>query len=376
MAEHAAITGPARSIRKYVHGNRSVISKRSKKRFLRYGLLLANAAVVLGAILIVVHNPSSQSVNRSVAKVDDDQAVNPLDTLSSADIAVTAARMANLPETLAIVNHADSVNAELNTPVGENSLVPKPQVLSSAIKTKYDIQSYTVQSGDDLGGLANKFGVTSDSIKWSNNLAGNTLKIGSVLLIPPINGIVHTVTGTDTPSLLARKYNANEQQIIVFNDAEVNGLQVGEKVVIPGGSITAPVYVAPAYYGPTSAVYGFNGYYYGFCTWYVANRRAELGRPLPSNLGDAWTWDDIAARVGITVNHSPASGAAVVTNSNRNPGHVAIVESVNDDGSVWISEMNSSGQRSPTDSTPAGGWGRVDYKLIPAASAGSYNYIH
>lgn len=331
------------------------------------------------AILIVVHNPSSQSVNRSVSKVNDEQAVNPLDTLSSADIAVAAARMTNLPETLAIVNHADSVNAELTAPVAENTIVSKPQVLSSPIKTKYDIQTHTVQAGDDLGSLANKYGITSDSIKWSNNLNSSTLRAGTTLLIPPITGIVHTVTGTDTPSLLARKYNANEQQIIVFNDAEVNGIQVGEKVVIPNGTVTAPiapVYVAPAYSGPTAAVYGFNGYYYGFCTWYVANRRAELGRPVPSNLGDAWTWDDIAGRVGMSVNHNPAVGAAIVTSSNRNPGHVAIVEIVNEDGSVWISEMNSSGQKSPTDSSRAGGWGRVDYKLIPADSAGSYNYIH
>jgi surface antigen len=72
----------------------------------------------------------------------------------------------------------------------------------------------------------------------------------------------------------------------------------------------------------------------------------------------------------------PAVGAAVVTKSNSRPGHVAIVEAVNADGSVWISEMNSSGQRSMTDSSRAGGWGKVDYKLISADQARSFSYIH
>jgi len=55
---------------------------------------------------------------------------------------------------------------------------------------------------------------------------------------------------------------------------------------------------------------------------------------------------------------------------------VAVVEVVNADGSIWISEMNSRGQVSMTDSRPAGGWGKVDWKLIGADQARSINYIH
>jgi len=77
----------------------------------------------------------------------------------------------------------------------------------------------------------------------------------------------------------------------------------------------------------------------------------------------------------LRVDHHPAVGAAVVT-SHRGAGHVAYVERVNDDGSIWVSEMNSHGQRSITDSTPAGGWNRVDFKLWPASSAAGFYYIH
>jgi surface antigen len=61
---------------------------------------------------------------------------------------------------------------------------------------------------------------------------------------------------------------------------------------------------------------------------------------------------------------------------NQGGNHVAVVEQLNDDGSYWISEMNSYGQRSMTDSTPTGGWGRIDYKIVPAGSASRYYYIY
>jgi surface antigen len=195
---------------------------------------------------------------------------------------------------------------------------------------------------------------------------------------------VYTVQNGDTPDSLAQKYRASKDQIIAYNDAEISGLTPGERIIIPNGQqpLTSTPSRSSGYgsglssAGNFSAVYGYNGYDRGFCTWYVANRRIEIGRPLPSNLGDAWTWDDRAAAAGIRVDNTPAVGAAVVTKTSSAPGHVAFVEAVNSDGSVWISEMNSHGQASMTDTSSAGGFGKVDYKLIPASQAHSYNYIH
>jgi surface antigen len=45
-------------------------------------------------------------------------------------------------------------------------------------------------------------------------------------------------------------------------------------------------------------------------------------------------------------------------------GHVAVVESVNSDGSITVSEMNYAG------------WGIVDHRTISAGQASGYNYIH
>ncbi|MDB5182466.1 MAG: putative domain containing protein [Candidatus Saccharibacteria bacterium] len=356
--------------------SRTVTVKRYRKRFIRYGLLVGNLAIVAVAAMLVLHNPSDKMPHSSAA-VADSQATNPLDTLSAADIAVTAARMTNLVETTAVTNQADSVAADLNTHVVDYAVVPKPQILPSVTKTKADIKDYTVQNGDSLGDLATKFGVTSDSIKWSNGLTSATLTPGNVLAIPPIDGIVYTVKTGDTAETLASKYSANKDQITVFNDAEVTGLKANDRIVVPGGSIAPPPPVTTTYYGGNygggvvTAIYSGNGYDYGWCTWYVSNRRAEIGRPVPNNLGNAYSWYVIAQRAGLPTGGSPEVGAVAV---NQGGNHVSVVEQVNDDGSFWISEMNASGQVSMTDSRGAGGWGRIDYRLVP--SVGSLKFIY
>jgi surface antigen len=210
-------------------------------------------------------------------------------------------------------------------------------------------------------------------LNWSNGLTSATLKPGTSLAIPPIDGIVYTVKAGDTADTLASKYSANKDQITAFNDAEVTGLKVNDRIVIPGGSIAPPPVTTSYYTGfaAATAVYGGNGYDYGWCTWYVSNRRAELGRPVPNNLGNAYSWYVIAQREGLPTGSAPQVGAVAV---NQGGNHVSVVEQLNDDGSFWISEMNASGQVSITDSRGAGGWGRIDFRLVP--SAGSLKFIY
>jgi len=354
----------------------------AQRRFVRYSLLALNV-LVLGSIGLFVlrgHTPGDAG-NSIAASIKSDTPSDPLDQLSTADIAVNLAQMTRLAETPAVTNQADSASTQLIVPA-QTTVIAKPQAVTTELKSSQDIITYVTKDGDTIASIAAQFGVTSESILWSNNISGNAVGVGSKLLIPPVTGIVYTVAAGDTPDSLAAKFRADRAQIIAYNDAELSGLKVGARIIIPNGQQVAAAPTRTSYVGTGasvagfSATYGYNGYDYGFCTWYVANRREQIGRPLPSNLGDAWTWDDRAAAAGIGVDHVPAVGAAIVTKSNSAPGHVAFVEAVNSDGSVWISEMNSSGQRSMTDSSSAGGWGRVDFKLIPADQARSYSYIH
>lgn len=363
----------------YSRVQRKLNRKATRRRLVRVSFVLLNAGLLIATVLFVFNANSAHTNSQGVlSSVSSQQSsASPLDQLSSADVAVTLARMASLPELTAVTNDAQSQAADLTQAPSNDVVVSKPQVVATAFASNKDIHNYIVQPGDTVSSIAAKFGITSDSVRWSNNISGEAVTAGKVLAIPPVSGIVYTVKSGDTPDNLATKYKADKAQIIAYNDAEISGLKVGEQIIIPNGQKPATVYSYASYYSGfawgSSAIYGYNGYDYGFCTWYVANRRTELGRPVPSNLGDARTWYTVASNAGLPTGTVPQNGAVMV---NQPGDHVAVVEEVNSDGSYWVSEMNSYGQVSISNPTPTGGWGRRDFKLEPADSASRFRFIY
>jgi surface antigen len=323
-----------------------------RRRVIRASLLLGNTAIVIVVGFFVLHNSGSGTSSASSILIGTGRAsaaANPLDQLSSADIALTVARMSSLPEATAINNQADSQAIELSMAQSSNNVVSKPQVVTTALKSQADIKSYKTVNGDTIATLAVKFGVTSDSIRWSNNLTGDTIAAGTTLTIPPVNGIVYAVKAGDTADTLATKFKASKDQIIAYNDAEIKGLRVGDKIIIPNATQVAPALTARAiaasnanassrtvsYPWGSSAIYGSNGYDFGYCTWYVANRIT-----VPTNWGNANTWASLAPLSGWTVSSTPRAGA-VGQSSAGAEGHVAYVEAVSDDGTmIKYSDMN------------------------------------
>jgi surface antigen len=345
--------------------------KAARKRAVRYGLVAANALILGIATAFILHTSNSTKLSSSAALKSASVAgvqANPLDQVSSADIALTVARMSSLPESTAINSQAESQAVDMSRAVATDTVVSKPQIVSTQLKSKADIQTYTTVAGDTVSALAQKFGVTSDSIRWSNSLSGDSLTVGTKLTIPPVNGIVYTVQAGDTVDSLASKYNASKDKIIAFNDAEISGLKPGSQIVIPDGTKAVPVTAAQIARGSSGAtgfpwggspIYGYNGYDYGYCTWYVANRL-----PVPSNWGNANTWDNLAPRSGWTVSSVPKAGAIGEIDSGYY-GHVAYVEAVSDDGTmIKYSDMNG-----------LAGFGRVGYSgWVPASKFPHYIY--
>ncbi len=305
---------------------------------------------MLVAVLYFVlsNSDSKQAVSLNLSQPQTaDTIANPLDQISSADVAVNVARLAAMPESVAATNTADSLNNQLVSTTINNSIVAKPVVLSTTFKSKYDIQKYITVSGDTVSSLAKKFGVTSDTLRWSNNLTSDSLPAGrTIWVLPGLDGIVYVVKSGDTASSLAARYRANAQQIIAYNDAEIGGLKPGQRIIIPSGTVQA-VQSAGSYFGGfafgTNAIYGYNGYDYGFCTWYVASKIR-----VPSNWGNANTWDNLAPLSGWTVSSVPHVGSIAQTDAGG-LGHVAIVDAVSPDGKMMkYSDMNG-----------IAGWGAV-----------------
>ena len=336
--------------------------KTMRKRLVRISLVTANA-IVLGIVAFIVISGSHANSLGASGELSDNAAANPVDGQTSYDIAANVARMADLPESTAINNQAQSAQVAVAVTANDSSFVEKPQIVYTALKSREDIQTYVAESGDTIASIAQKFGITSNSILWSNNISGTTVSLGTKLVIPPINGIVYTVKQGDTIQSLATEFNADPAQITAYNDAELAGISTGEQILIPngqvqqkssaasGGSFLAAGSFTPEYGGGSGGncaefvsqypcLYGNNGYDFGWCTWYVASRIS-----MPSNWGNASTWAYYAALSGWTVSRTPVVGAIVQTSEGD---HVGYVEQVSADGSQIIySDMNG-----------LAGWGR------------------
>ncbi len=107
-----------------------------------------------------------------------------------------------------------------------------------------NVITYTVQPGDTLSSIALQFGLSMDTLRWSNpEIEHNPDDIypGQVLRIPPINGVVVDVREGDTIERLARRFNVPPE---VIRDYAPNRLRPpytltpGMTLIIPGGSKT------------------------------------------------------------------------------------------------------------------------------------------
>lgn len=326
------------------------LNKKSKKRLVRSFIVAANACLLIGVGVFVVEAQSTTPTNSTPVKSQLAGAgsvkAKPLDTLSSSDVAVHIARLTGIQEATAVVNQADTVNAQLAVAATDDQVAVKPQVVSGGLKSKKDIKTYTTVEGDTVTALAAKFGVSADTIRNSNGITGDTIPAGKQVKISPVNGIIYAVKSGDTPDNIASRYNANKDLLVAFNDAELTGgFVTGETIVIPdgvqpaaptaGGARLASFATGGFAWGAQAVYGGSNAYAYGWCTWGVANLI-----DVPSNWGNASSWASAARLSGWTVTGTPRVGAIAQTSIGWG-GHVGIVTAVSEDGTmIKYKDMN------------------------------------
>ena len=342
---------------RFVLGDRAIIQEakqkltkaKTRRRINHLSIILVNILIIVFLAIFIVANQFNANVSSSFGSPGS-LVGNPLDQVSSANIALTVAQVTNLPETTAVSNQAESQNAQVSMDSTSNSVVNKAQVIQTSLKSNKNIISYTVQPGDSLASLAVKFGVNSNSIAGSNGLTiFSSLSPGQSILIPPMNGLVYIVKNGDTITSIATKFNVSQSDLIAYNDAEISGIYNGEKLLIPNGSLPSVSQVTYSWNGPS---YGYNGYDYGYCTWYVASQIA-----VPDNWGNASSWSYYATLSGWNVSLSPSVGAIAQTPyAAGGEGHVAIVTAVNGN-MIQYKDMNG-----------LAGWGRVGYSGWAPAS--------
>lgn len=81
--------------------------------------------------------------------------------------------------------------------------------------------SHVVVSGDTLGSIAQKYGISVSTLQKMNGLEGNFLSINQKLVIPQIRGVQYVVKKGDTLSLIASTYGIKDAgNILLANDLE------------------------------------------------------------------------------------------------------------------------------------------------------------
>jgi murein DD-endopeptidase MepM/ murein hydrolase activator NlpD len=189
-------------------------------------------------------------------------------------------------------------------------------------RPRLDVITHTVIAGDTLYALARKYSLRAETLMWANNMELNPdlLRLGQKLVVPPVDGVYHTVAAKETLQSIAKKYKAKVADII---NLESNGLdprnptlRVGQKLIVPGGSKPQVVRRVTVYTGPVPAnAPRGTGRFVWPTAGYITQGYRSLHRAL-----------DIAGRLGSDVKASDSGYVVAAGWSNNGYGNYVVID--------------------------------------------------
>jgi murein DD-endopeptidase MepM/ murein hydrolase activator NlpD len=141
-------------------------------------------------------------------------------------------------------------------PFIDDGTLLKPVAVDTTVPDGRDlVKTYKVKAGDTLVGIASKYDVSMMTVWWANDLKSkDDLKVGQVLRIPPVTGLIVKVTAQDTLEGVAARYGVTGTDILATNGLTDSNLVVGQVLVVPGAKGKAiPVPVKPPVKTPTKS---------------------------------------------------------------------------------------------------------------------------
>jgi murein DD-endopeptidase MepM/ murein hydrolase activator NlpD len=130
--------------------------------------------------------------------------------------------------------------------VEEGFLMKSSSLTKQGARRAYAEGSYhTVKEGESLEKLASRYGISVETIKWTNNLENaGPIQPGQQLLILPVNGVLHTVKRGQTLLGIAELYSVPADEISAQNRVQGGFIIAGQELIIPGGRPIVPTQVA------------------------------------------------------------------------------------------------------------------------------------
>lgn len=194
-----------------------------------------------------------------------------------------------------------SEGAVQDASTGSMPVVPGANIDSDSLELCYT--TYRVKTGDMIGFIADKFGITQDTIISVNNIRqSRLLQIGQYLKIPSMPGIIYTVKKTgETAQTIAAKYEVSAEKFARVNNIDQNvALVSGQTVFVPdaqldwvtkqeinGDLFHKPIhgrYYMSSYYGWRSSPFTGKRSYHSGCDMACAS-----GTPIYAALGGTVT---------------------------------------------------------------------------------------
>ncbi|HTH13100.1 MAG TPA: M23 family metallopeptidase [Spirochaetia bacterium] len=132
--------------------------------------------------------------------------------------------------------HDDALDAILAEAPAETSL----QDTLQKDKTKVlETQAYTMQRGDGLSAIANKFNVSLGTLISFNNIKNvRKVGLGTQLVIPNSDGVLYTVATGDSLSGIARANKVDYERILEANKLTSPVVSPGQKIFLPGATLS------------------------------------------------------------------------------------------------------------------------------------------
>jgi LysM repeat protein len=158
------------------------------------------------------------------------------------NLTMIANRYGTAPQALASANNLVNMNLLY---VGQRLTIP-----GSGSTSGQGNGYYVVKAGDTLSAIAARYGTTTQALVQANGLASaNLIYVGQRLLIPGGGSATapstssttgyYTVQAGDTVSSIAVRHGVTAWSIVQANHlANANFIYVGQRLVIPGGSVS------------------------------------------------------------------------------------------------------------------------------------------
>jgi murein DD-endopeptidase MepM/ murein hydrolase activator NlpD len=124
----------------------------------------------------------------------------------------------------------------------DDGTIYKPVAVNTIVHDgKGLLQTYTVQTGDTLTGIASRYGLSMMTVWWANKLSSkDDLHVGQKLTIPPVNGLVVMVKDGDTLDSLAASNKVDAGDIVAVNQLDDPTLVIGQTLILPD-AVGAPI---------------------------------------------------------------------------------------------------------------------------------------